>query len=234
MSRLFIILGVEFSEPFTPFTSYYQCHQCLRIYLDRHAICLVLEKPHVMTRSDIVNHNTPHHPSDSTKFSSSMPPNFEWQYNSDGRITKEFELEAIAKEKSRAEECDLMNVSLTSYELLDYTLQNLQTSHDGGGTDQMHVSMSEEVNEQLRVEQEQEQVAEPPEEEKEPPPPPVDEQIVFRRQRRRKSKSETPKKRVSFHEDILNSTKVDDVHINHGFVTHEPEFPFSFFDRHLR
>lgn len=199
--------------------------------LDQHAISLVLEKPHVMTRSDIVNHNTPHHPSDSAKFSSSMPPNFEWQYNSDGRITKEFELEAIAKEKSRAEECDLMNVSLTSYELLDYTLQNLQTSHDGGGGDQMHVSMSEEVNEQLRVEQEQ-PVEPPPEEEKEAPP--VDEQIVFRRQRRKKSKSETPKKRVSFHEDILNSTKVDDVHINHGFVTHESEFAFSFFDRHLR
>ncbi|XP_044266203.1 uncharacterized protein LOC123012390 [Tribolium madens] len=101
---------------------------------------------------------------------------------------------------------DLMNVSLNSYELLDYTLQNKNL-------DQMHVSMSEEVNENLKV-------VEKPEE-----------QIVFRRQRKKKSKSDTPKKRVSFHEDILNSTKIDDIHINHGFITHEPDVSLSFFQR---
>lgn len=172
-----------------------------------------------MTRSDIVNHN---HHADITKFSSSLP-SFEWQYNSDGRITKEFEVEPITEKI--AEETDLMNVSLTSYELLDYTLQNLQTCHDGG--DQMHVSMSEEVNEQLKVE-----APKPVEEKEEKDPVVEEEQIVFRRQRRKKSKSETAKKRVSFHEDILNSTKVDDVHINHGFVTHESDLALSFFDKH--
>lgn len=51
---------------------------------------------------------------------------------------------------------------------------------------------------------------------------PIDDQIVYRRQRRKKLKSDTPKKRVSFHEDILNSTKIDDIHIDRGFITRQP------------
>ncbi|EFA03830.1 uncharacterized protein prd1 [Tribolium castaneum] len=117
---------------------------------------------------------------------------------------------------------DLMNVSLNSYELLDYTLQNKLATN----IDQMHVSMSEEVNENLKVNgQNPEPVVLPIAEDK------PEEQIVFRRQRKKKSKSDTPKKRVSFHEDILNSTKIDDIHINHGFITHEPDVSLSFFQR---
>lgn len=45
-----------------------------------------------------------------------------------------------------------MNISLNSYELLDYTLQNadLKTVADSEPVD-MHISMSEEVNENLKV-----------------------------------------------------------------------------------
>lgn len=120
---------------------------------------------------------------------------------------------------------DIMNVSLTSYELLDYTLQNQLVP----SLDQMHVSLSEEVNENLKVSLQtpiQPIVEDAPIVER-----PIEEQIVFRRQRKKKSKSDTPKKRVSFHEDILNSTKIDDIHINHGFITHEPDVSFSFFQR---
>ncbi|CAH1976175.1 unnamed protein product [Acanthoscelides obtectus] len=130
-------------------------------------------------------------------------------------------------------EVDLMNVSLTSYELLDYTLQNKKI--DAENPD-MHVSLSEEVNENLKVilngtpeKARPEPVTEnvPITENKEK----QDDQIVFRRQRKKKSKSDTPKKRVSFHEDILNSTKIDDIHINHGFITHEDDVAFSFYQR---
>uniref|UniRef100_A0AAR5PF68 PH domain-containing protein n=2 Tax=Dendroctonus ponderosae TaxID=77166 RepID=A0AAR5PF68_DENPD len=144
-----------------------------------------------------------------------------------------FEMEHPIKSNT---EVDLMNISLNSYELLDYTLQNanLKTVADSDPVD-MHISMSEEVNENLKVVLDG----------KEAPPPiikevPVienpetkatEEQIVFRRQRKKKSKSDTPKKRVSFHEDILNSTKIDDIHINLGFITHEPDVSLSFFQR---
>ncbi|GLV39247.1 pruning defect 1 [Carabus blaptoides fortunei] len=91
----------------------------------------------------------------------------------------------------------------------------------------MHVSVSEEANEHSKLEQ---PIAQPTDTEVKPLPPP-DEQIVFRRQRKKKSsKSDTPKKRVSFHEDILNSTKIDDIHINHGFITHQPDISMSFFN----
>lgn len=135
-----------------------------------------------------------------------------------------FEMEHPIKlhEKSSTE-TDLMNISLNSYELLDYTLQNKHIETN----DQMHVSLSEEVNENLKINLastepivEDVPIVEKPEE-----------QIVFRRQRKKKSKSDTPKKRVSFHEDILNSTKIDDIHINHGFITHEPDVSLSFFQR---
>ncbi|KAF5281278.1 hypothetical protein FQA39_LY05164 [Lamprigera yunnana] len=129
-----------------------------------------------------------------------------------------FEFEPVLIRDQQENTDDLMNISLNSYELLDYTLQN---SKD------MHVSMSEEVNESINLA--------PPEQKlqitQEQIIPTPDDQIVFRRQRRKKSKSDTPKKRVSFHEDILNSTKIDDVHINHGFITHEFDMPLSFLDR---
>ncbi|KAB0797328.1 hypothetical protein PPYR_08322 [Photinus pyralis] len=133
-----------------------------------------------------------------------------------------FELEPIINDKQencKLENDDLMNVSLNSYELLDYTSQNAKSDNE------MHVSMSEEVNESLKVERQEHNL----EISVENPLP--DDQIVYRRQRRKKSKSDTPKKRVSFHEDILNSTKIDDIHINHGFITHEFDMSMSFFER---
>ncbi|KAG5682341.1 hypothetical protein PVAND_011700 [Polypedilum vanderplanki] len=45
-------------------------------------------------------------------------------------------------------------------------------------------------------------------------------EIVYRRKIRKQPKS-TPKKRVSFHEDILNSTRTNDIHIEHGFITYK-------------
>lgn len=135
-----------------------------------------------------------------------------------------FEMEHPIKDLQK-QEPDVMNVSLNSYELLDYTLQNKLATLEN--IDQMHVSMSEEVNENLKITTQNPDpiikdipIVEKPEE-----------QIVFRRQRKKKSKSDTPKKRVSFHEDILNSTKIDDIHINHGFITHEPDVSLSFFQR---
>uniref|UniRef100_A0A6B2EHW4 Putative pleckstrin similarity domain protein n=1 Tax=Phlebotomus kandelakii TaxID=1109342 RepID=A0A6B2EHW4_9DIPT len=49
------------------------------------------------------------------------------------------------------------------------------------------------------------------------------EAIVYRR-RVKKGKSggqSVPKKRVSFHEDILKNTKTDNIHIEHGFITYK-------------
>ncbi|XP_059619926.1 uncharacterized protein LOC132263924 [Phlebotomus argentipes] len=49
------------------------------------------------------------------------------------------------------------------------------------------------------------------------------EAIVYRR-RVKKGKSgaqSAPKKRVSFHEDILKNTKTDNIHIEHGFITYK-------------
>lgn len=99
--------------------------------------------------------------------------------------------------------------------------KTIADSTDVLGTD-LHVSVSEEVKEDQNViNQENNQIASTP----------ADEQIVFRRQRKKKSsKSDTPKKRVSFHEDILNNTKTDDIHINHGFITHQPDISMSFFN----
>lgn len=95
--------------------------------------------------------------------------------------------------------------------------KTIADSSDVLGTD-LHVSVSEEVKEDQNVIENTQIVN-------------ADEQIVFRRQRKKKSsKSDTPKKRVSFHEDILNSTKIDDIHINHGFITHQPDISMSFFN----
>lgn len=44
-------------------------------------------------------------------------------------------------------------------------------------------------------------------------------EIVYRRKIKKQTKS-APKKRVSFHEDILNSTRTDNIHIEHGFITY--------------
>lgn len=132
-------------------------------------------------------------------------------------------------------ESDLMNVSLTSYELLDYTAQN--TTIPPIQDNIMNVSMSEEVNENLRLNLEgsvakiEENIEETIPQEVIAPEKTVEDQIVFRRQRKKKLKSDTPKKRVSFHEDILNSTKVDDVHINHGFITHDDDVSLNFFQK---
>lgn len=167
------------------------------------------EKTEVMTKSDIVNQNV--ESLDISKFSSSLPNSVvgsmvvKDKFSSEKSLSDDvFEPENVGPPK-KMDESDLMNVSLNSYELLDYTAQNSKT------VDPMHVSMSEEVSESHKPENE--------------------EQIVFRRQRKKKSKSDTPKKRVSFHEDILNSTKIDDIHIDHGFITHENDVSLSFFQR---
>lgn len=192
-------------------------------------------KDRMMTVSDIANQNV----TDDFKLLAQFVPSyfdkFDTTFNSvispsclDGENPDEevFEMEHPIKGN---ENTDLMNVSLTSYELLDYTLQNQDLSTENA---EMHVSLSEEVNENLKLSLNSETT--PPE--TIPEVVPVEdnkseEQIVFRRQRRKKSKSDTPKKRVSFHEDILNSTKIDDIHINHGFITHEPDVSLSFFQR---
>lgn len=170
-------------------------------------------KSEVMTKSDIVNQNV--EPHDISKFSASLPNSFVGSAGAKDKFGSEKSLsdEVFEPEKPKTiEDGDLMNVSLNSYELLDYTAQNSKIP------DPMHVSMSEEVSESHNLENK-------------PNNEQPDEQIVFRRQRKKKSKSDTPKKRVSFHEDILNSTKIDDIHINHGFITHENDVSLSFFQR---
>ncbi|EDX13317.1 GD20635 [Drosophila simulans] len=48
------------------------------------------------------------------------------------------------------------------------------------------------------------------------------EKIVYRRKvHKASSASKTPKKRVSFHEDILKNTRTDNIHIEHGFITYK-------------
>ncbi|XP_052866979.1 uncharacterized protein LOC128273103 [Anopheles cruzii] len=47
------------------------------------------------------------------------------------------------------------------------------------------------------------------------------ENIVYRRRIKKVPSSKTPKKRVSFHEDILKNTKTDNIHIEHGFITYK-------------
>lgn len=197
------------------------------------------KKEKIMTKSDIVNQNVTDDykilaqsvPNYFDKFDRqfdgqnfSRPPKLETQSFSDDVFEMEHPIKNI--------EPDLMNVSLTSYELLDYTLQNKELPV---GESDMHVSLSEEVNENLKLilnnVPETVELKEPIEETVPVLENKVEEQIVFRRQRKKKSKSDTPKKRVSFHEDILNSTKIDDIHINHGFITHEPDVSLSFFQR---
>lgn len=53
----------------------------------------------------------------------------------------------------------------------------------------------------------------------------LSEDIVYRRRCRKKSQSgpSSQKKRVSFHEDILNSTRTDNIHIERGFISYGPE-----------
>lgn len=48
------------------------------------------------------------------------------------------------------------------------------------------------------------------------------ENIVFRRKvRKSPAVAKAPKKRVSFHEDILKNTRTDNIHIEHGFITYK-------------
>lgn len=51
-------------------------------------------------------------------------------------------------------------------------------------------------------------------------------EIVYRKKLKKLTKS-APKKRVSFHEDILNSTRTDNIHIEHGFITYKGRKPNS-------
>lgn len=53
----------------------------------------------------------------------------------------------------------------------------------------------------------------------------LSEDIVYRRRCRKKSQSgpSSQKKRVSFHEDILNNTRTDNIHIERGFISYGPE-----------
>lgn len=222
-------------------------------------------KLHIMTKSDIDNHNTSQFDlstspavlnvglsSNSTNSTMSIAniqsDKVNKKYDQSTKLLDTqkrlsddvFELgavlisDSVTETKKADNSDDLMNVSLNSYELLDYTIQNSKPTQDNKGTgtvDDMHVSMSEEVNESLKISIAE--IREPPsvgESEKQMQTS-TDDQIVFRRQRRKKSKSDTPKKRVSFHEDILNSTKIDDIHINHGFITHEQDISMSFFER---
>ncbi|XP_061379298.1 uncharacterized protein LOC116771112 [Danaus plexippus] len=52
----------------------------------------------------------------------------------------------------------------------------------------------------------------------------LSEDIVYRRRCRKKSQSgpSSQKKRVSFHEDILNNTRTDNIHIERGFISYGP------------
>lgn len=49
------------------------------------------------------------------------------------------------------------------------------------------------------------------------------EPIVYRRKTKKTHQNSAggPKKRVSFHEDILKNTKTDNIHIEHGFITYK-------------
>ncbi|EDW59671.2 uncharacterized protein prd1 isoform X2 [Drosophila virilis] len=48
------------------------------------------------------------------------------------------------------------------------------------------------------------------------------EKIVYRRKVHKASSTpKAPKKRVSFHEDILKNTRTDNIHIEHGFITYK-------------
>ncbi|XP_053969439.1 uncharacterized protein LOC128871596 [Anastrepha ludens] len=48
------------------------------------------------------------------------------------------------------------------------------------------------------------------------------ENIVYRRKARKATVTpKAPKKRVSFHEDILKNTRTDNIHIEHGFITYK-------------
>lgn len=47
------------------------------------------------------------------------------------------------------------------------------------------------------------------------------ENIVYRRRAKKSKSHSAPKKRVSFHEDILKNTKTDNIHIEHGFITYK-------------
>lgn len=48
-----------------------------------------------------------------------------------------------------------------------------------------------------------------------------DTEIVYRRRAKKTPTKKAPKKRVSFHEDILKNTKTDNIHIEHGFITYK-------------
>lgn len=165
---------------------------------------LMVQPQHVMTKSDIANQNTTL-PCEYNVYSTSAP-------NLDYKIT--FEKEET--DEGKPDRNSKIDLELTTNVDIKPDLDQLPTSQT---ENVMHVSVSEEVNESLKV------VQTPTEPEAVQP---ADEQIVFRRQR--KKKSDTPKKRVSFHEDILNSTKIDDIHINHGFITHQPDISMSFFN----
>lgn len=239
------VIKVDLEKPFTK-----ELHdlankesKCFKKFKDEPIIMEEIHKSYsnnkerLMTVSDIVNQNVT---DDYKLLTQSVPSYFDKfdkefesavsQHSLDSENLGDdvFEMEHPIK---GVENTDMMNVSLTSYELLDYTSQNRDLVLENID---MHVSLSEEVNENLKLSLAGETTDSKPEVIVESVPvveSKTEEQIVFRRQRRKKSKSDTPKKRVSFHEDILNSTKIDDIHINHGFITHEPDVSLSFFQR---
>lgn len=51
-----------------------------------------------------------------------------------------------------------------------------------------------------------------------------DSEIVYRRRKQKTPTKKAPKKRVSFHEDILNNKKTDNIRIEHGFVAYKGGF----------
>jgi hypothetical protein len=50
-------------------------------------------------------------------------------------------------------------------------------------------------------------------------------EIVYRRRIKKTPTKKAPKKRVSFHEDILKNTRTDNIHIEHGFITYKGGYP---------
>lgn len=145
----------------------------------------------VMTGSDIANQNVEHY--DFNSFTTALPNSklLDKHFDSfvENVISENKEKHTLGKSLSdevfepekpkdmqikQIEETDLMNVSLNSYELLDYTAQNSKSELEVTVDDPMHISMSEEVNEGLQTSKTENES-----------PFTSDDQIVYRRQRKK-------------------------------------------------
>ncbi|XP_044731232.1 serine-rich adhesin for platelets [Chrysoperla carnea] len=159
---------------------------------------LQVEPQILMTTSDIVNQNTTPPSHDWKMYSQSVPNDFMKHSRTD--VTRNV-VEEVIEEKKVVETVETKLEEPFSETKLEKPLtpppnesEQLETKGDNN-EDPMQTSIIT---------------------------PMIDDQIVYRRQRRKKIKSQdTPKKRVSFHEDILNSTKIDDIHIDRGFITRQ-------------